>query len=493
MVPDGTSLPVLAACLSYLICLVFIGALTARFSSTGIAEFFLGGRRLSGLVVALSAVVSGRSAWLLLGFSGIAFTRGLSAFWAVAGYIAAELLMFLFMAPALRRRTEELGALTIPDFLEARFGNRGHMLRLLSVAVILVFMTAYVGGQFKAGGKALDAAFGMGDGSGVLVTAAIVLVYTMLGGFLAVSLTDLVQACLMIVALVVVPLLALIDLGGIGAMLRELGEMDSSLLDPFALGAGGLIAFLGIGLGSPGNPHILVRYMSVKDPRQLRLAAVVGTVWNVVMAGGALLVGLTGRALFHVKEALPEGDEEKVYLCVAGEYLSPFLYGVVLSSVLAAIMSTADSQLLVAASAVVRDFRQKFLGQDSPPDRKRDVLLSRVVVAILVVIAVILGFLAEDLVFWLVLFAWGGVGAAFGPTIVLALFWRGMTRWGAAAGLVTGTGVLIAWKVSGLSDTVVYELVPAFFLATLAVVVVSLATRQTEVVDSKPLKRQDTP
>ncbi len=472
-----TGFSVLAACLTYLTLMVLIGALSARFSSGGILEFFLGGRRLSGFVVALSAVVSGRSAWLLLGFTGVAFTRGISAVWAVVGYIVAELFMFLFMAPALRSRTEELDAMTIPDFLEGRFGNRGQMLRILSVAVILVFMTAYVGGQFKAGGKAFDAAFGIDAGSGVLVTAAIVLVYTMLGGFLAVSITDLVQACLMIIALVAVPILAVADCGGVGPMLEKLGGLDSCLLDPLALGAGGLIAFLGIGLGSPGNPHILVRYMSVSDPRQLRLSAVVGTIWNTVMAWGALFIGLAGRALLETKEALPDGDVETVYLCLASRYLSPFLYGLVLSSVLAAIMSTADSQLLVAASAVVRDIGQKILGRSPPGGQGRDVLLSRAVVALLVVVAVVLGILAEDLVFWLVLFAWGGVGAAFGPTIILALCWKGMTRWGAAAGLITGASVLIVWKLSGLSESVVYELVPAFFLSALAIWAVSLFTR----------------
>ncbi len=475
---DGDFL-VLLACLLYLAVILGIGAASARFSSAGIGEFFLGGRRLSAVVVGLSAVVSGRSAWLLVGFTGMAFEMGLSALWAAAGYIVVELLLFLFVAPALRRRTAALGALTIPDFFEERFQDKSRLLRLLSALIILVFMTAYVSAQFVSGGKALGATFQMGQGTGLVVTAAIVLAYTMVGGFLAVSLTDLVQALFMILALVVLPVMAVIHLGGAGEMFRILGGMEGALLDPFALGLGGLIGFLGIGLGSPGNPHILVRYMSVKDPQKLKVSAAVGTLWNIVMAGGALFIGLAGRAVYLTKDALPKGDTENVYPELAGELLHPFVFGLVLAALLAAIMSTADSQLLVAASALVRDIYQKIFRREKDVSAQKLVLLSRIVIVLLVAAAVLFGFAARDLVFWLVLFAWSGLGASFGPTIILALFWKGATRAGIAAGLLSGTATVIAWKLTGLGQDL-YQLIPGFAVSFLAVVLVSLAGRRQD-------------
>jgi sodium/proline symporter len=461
---------------AYLLIIILIGLLSIRFSSTGIGEFFLAGRRLHRFVVALSAVVSGRSAWLLLGMTGMAYARGVSAVWAVVGYILVELFLFLFLAKRLRRFTAQMDNLTLPDFFESRYGDRSGMLRLVTVAIILVFMIGYVAAQFKAGGKAFAASFGLTPVAGVATTAGIVLVYTMLGGFLAVSLTDVVQAVFMILALVVLPIVAVMDFGGLDAVFSALAALDPRLLDPFALGFGAFIGFLGIGLGSPGNPHILVRYMAIEDARQLRTSALVGTVWNVVMAWGALYIGLVGRAFFPEQTMLPASDTENLYPFLAQAHLHPVLFGMVVASIFAAIMSTADSQLLVAASGVVRDLYQKVFRQHEVIPQRRLVLLSRIVVFALVVAALILGAVAERLVFWLVLFAWAGLGASFGPTVILSLYWKRTTRAGVVAGLLTGTLVTVIWYLVPALKAAIYELVPAFLLALLATVVVSWIT-----------------
>jgi SSS family solute:Na+ symporter len=473
-----------AAFLGYLLILIVIGIYSSRFSSEGISEFFVGGRRMNRLVVALSAVVSGRSAWLLLGVTGMAYAMGASALWSVTGYTIAELFLFLFYARRLRHFSEAHDCITLPDFFASRFGDDDGKLRLTLAVIILVFMVVYVSAQFVGGGKAMAASFGMTPNVGVLVTAAIVLGYTMMGGFLAVSLTDTLQAFFMMLGLVVLPFVAITHGGGWGPVMADLRAYDPAFVDPISLGFGAWVGFVGIGLGSPGNPHILVRYMSIRDPKQLKWAAWVGTSWNVIMGAGAVLVGMAGRIYFPEVGQLLAEDTENLYPMLAQVHLHPILFGVVVASIFAAIMSTADSQLLVAASALVRDFYEKVVRRERPVPQETLVVYSRVMVGLLVLVALVLGWLAESLVFWLVLFAWAGLGAALGPTSILALYWRGLTRAGVFAGLITGTFVTFVWNLTPALDALIYELVPAFPLAFLAAVVVSHLTTPPEDADA---------
>ncbi len=475
-VPIAAGPAAIGAFVFYLLVVVAIGLASARFSSTGISEYFVGGRRMGRFVVALSAVVSGRSAWLLLGVTGMAYARGASAVWAVVGYIVVELLLFLFFAPRLRRFTERHDCITVPDYFAARFDDRSGALRTLLVAVILLFLVGYVAGQFVGGGKAFAAGFGLAPTTGVLLTAGIVLAYTMTGGFLAVSLTDMIQAIFMLFALVVLPAIATAQRGGPGPVLSELAALDPALVDPAALSLGAAIGFLGIGLGSPGSPHILARYMSISDPRQLRASAWIGTTWNALMAAGALWIGLVGRAWYPEVSMLPGADTENLYPVLAQQHLPPVLFGAVVASIFAAIMSTADSQLLVAASSVVRDVYEKVIRRGEEVPQRRLVLLSRLVVCALVVLAVAFGLAADQLVFWLVLFAWAGLGAALGPTAILALFWRRTTRAGVMAGVVAGTLTTIGWYFAPALKARMYELVPGFAAGLAATIVVSLLT-----------------
>ncbi|MEX0647399.1 MAG: sodium/proline symporter [Balneolaceae bacterium] len=465
-----------AAFAGYLILLIGIGIYASRFSSQGISEYFIGGRKMNRFVVALSAVVSGRSAWLLLGVTGMAYAQGPSAIWAVAGYIVVELFLFLYYARRLRNFTEARNCITVPDFFAERFDDHDGKLRITIVIIILVFMIGYVSAQFVAGGKAFASGFGMEMNTGIFFTALIVVIYTILGGFLAVSLTDMIQAVFMILALVILPLIAILNFGGLGFLLNQLAEADLMYVDPFAVSLGAAIGFMGIGLGSPGNPHILARYMSIDDSRQLRTAAVIGTTWNVIMAWGAVFIGLAGRAWLPDVNMLPAGDTETLFPVLAQQHLHPVLFGVVLASIFAAIMSTADSQLLVAASSVVRDIYDKLIRKEEEIPQKKLVLYSRAVVLVLVVLSLLFGYLAEDLVFWLVLFAWAGLGASIGPTSILALYWKGTTRAGIFAGLITGTFVTIVWYFMPVLKDNMYELIPGFASALFATWIVSLYT-----------------
>ena len=461
------------AFLLYLVMIVLIGMWSARYSSKGLTEFFLGGRKMNKFVVALSAVVSGRSSWLLLGLTGMAYVRGVSAIWAAVGYVIAEYLMFLFAAPKLRKATEDQNDLTLSDYFSSRFNDKTNLLRISSAVIILVFMSAYISAQFVGGGKALSSSFGMEPNTGVFLTALIVLGYTLMGGFLAVSITDVVQAVFMIFSLVALPLIVIFDAGGISNIVAKLNLTDAALLDPLAISAGALIGFVGIGLGSPGNPHILVRYMSIDDPKKLKFSAYVGTFWNIIMAVSAVAIGLFGRIYFTGIESLPGGDPENLFPMVASEHLHPVLFGIIIASILAAIMSTADSMLLVCASAVIRDIYQKVIAPGKVIKERYLVLYSRVIITVIVLASLLFGYIASDLVFWLVLFAWGGLGAAFGPAIILALFWEKTSKAGVFAGFITGVLTVIIWNRVDFLKGFLYELVPGFIFAGLAVIIFS--------------------
>jgi sodium/proline symporter len=438
------------------------------------SDFFVGGRAMGRVVVALSAVSSGRSSWLILGVSGLAYTLGVAAVWAVVGYTTVELAQFLTIGPRLRRATERHGSITLLDYFESRFEDRRHLLRLVGAAAIACFTTAYVAAQLNAGAKTLESALGLPLGWCLAVSAAVIVVYMVLGGFVAVAYNDVVRAVIMLFGLVVLPAVVLANAGGMRAVTELLAALDPSLLDPRSLGFGAFLGLVGIGLGSPGQPHILVRYMSIDHPDRLRGAAVIGTLWNVVLGLGAVSIGVLGRAMTQ-PDALPDGDPELIYLVLSSQHFGPLLYGLLVGGVFAAILSTADSQLLVVASTIVRDLWEKTFARVEPADERAKLALSRVVVVLAGVAALLLAYFAQDLVFWLVLFAWGGLGAALGPALILALYWPRTTRNGAAAGMVVGTAVTIVWRLWLKEPTGIYELVPAFFSALAAVVLVSLA------------------
>lgn len=472
----------LIAFIGYLVMIVIVGLLAARFSSKDISNFFIGGRQMNLFVVAISAVVSGRSAWLLLGLTGMAYTMGLSALWAAAGYIIAEFFLFLYFAPRIRRFSEKTDCITIPDFFEERFADRTGVLRAIVAIIIIIFMLAYVSAQFVAGGKTFSAGFELTPQQGILLTALIILFYTIIGGFLAVSITDTIQGVIMIVALIVLPVVVIIHLGGFAQFYvhaSQIATPGGSFTNAFALGGGALIGFLGIGLGSVGNPHIIARYMSIKDPQKLKMTALVGTVSNILMALGALLTGMAGRIYFPDVNMLPLQDAENLYPTLASEHLHPVMFGVVIASIFAAIMSTADSQLLVAASALVRDIYEKMIFKKKVVSQQKLVATSRWFVLLLVILSLVLAFVAENIVFWLVLFAWAGLGAALGPTSILSLYWRNATRSGIIAGILSGAFTVIVWNRIDVLKDFMYELVPAFFIAFVVTIVVSRFTAKT--------------
>ncbi|UCZ52672.1 sodium/proline symporter [Bacillus shivajii] len=477
----------------YLILLVAIGIISSRKSSGGLTDFFLAGRKLSKWTVAFSAVSSGRSSWLVLGVSGTAYLTGLNAVWAVAGYITVEVFMFFFVAKRFRSFSEKTGSITIPDIFESRLGDPWKILRVVSALIILFFMVAYVGSQLVGGATAFSGALGISSTQGMWLTAAIIFLYTILGGFHAVSRTDVLQILFMFFSLVILPIVALVQLGGFEPVLATMHAEGGGFTSPFAFAFGAVIGLLGIGFGSPGNPHIVVRYMSLKNVKEMRQAALIATFWNVIMGWGAVMVGLIGRAYFPSVDMLPGENNEQIFTSLGAEVMNPFFAGILLVAVLAAIMSSADSQLLVGSSAVVRDIVDKTFGKGKEIPQQRLVMYSRMTIVIIMALSIWLATTAEAFVFWMVLFAFGGLGACFGPALILSFYWKGLSRAGVLTGMITGLFTVIMVKqqpewtyrfidVHEFLNTyffgITYEAVPGFLIATFFTVVVSLFTKK---------------
>ena len=317
------------------------------------SDFFIGGRSMNAFVVGLSAVSSGRSSWLVLGMSGMAYMSGVSAIWAIAGYTLVEAWQFIYLGRKLRSETQRMDSITLLDYFEARYNDKTRLLRIAGVVIIGIFITAYVAAQFNAGAKSLSTALDLSLPLSLGISGLLIMVYMVLGGYVAVAYNDVVRAVIMLIGLVVLPVIGIVKVGGLGILNEMLHQLSPAYLDPFSLGAGVIIGFLGIGLGSPGQPHIVVRYMSIKDPAKLKYSAIFGTFWNVVLGIGALCIGLVGRILVPDINALPGSDPEMIYLVMSSNYFGPVLYGLLVGGVFAAILSTADSQLLVVASTFV--------------------------------------------------------------------------------------------------------------------------------------------
>ena len=453
---------------------VLVGLLSMRRTQNQ-SDFFVGGGAMNRFVVALSAVSSGRSSWLVLGVSGMAYKMGIGAVFAILGYIAVEALQFVYVGKRLRKMTGQTGAITLMDFFADRFGDSNKMLRIIGSAIIVLFTTAYVAAQFNAGAKTITSALHLPFGVSLVAAGILVIAYMLLGGFVAVAWNDVVRACIMIFGLVVLPVAVFFRLGGLAAFWHGLPDTHTTLL---SVGGGAIVGFLAIGLGSPGQPHIVVRYMSIKDARQLSSAAIIGTVWNVILGLGAVAIGLLGKAMIPDVSQLPGNDPEMVYLVLSDAQFGPLLYGLLVGGIFAAILSTADSQLLVVASTLVRDLYEKVFCKSTLRDDRR-LALSRKILAIAGCAAILLAWLADDLVFWLVLFAWGGLGASLGPALILSLYWKRVRPEGVITGMIAGTLVTIVWKLFLKSVTGIYELIPAFLCATLSIVVVSLLYSRT--------------
>ena len=467
------STPLIVAFTAYLLLMVVIGFVAWRRTRT-FDDYILGGRSLGPYVTALAAGASDMSGWLMMGLPGALYLTGASEGWIAVGLIIGAWFNWRFVAGPLRVYTERANnALTLPDYFTHRFEDRSKLLRILSALVILVFFAIYCASGIVAGARLFESMFGLPYGQAMLWGALVTIVYTFIGGFLAVSWTDTVQASLMIFALLLVPSFAIAGVGGPAASLALIEQVDPSRLA--WIGAGGLVAVvsaLAWGLGYFGQPHVLARFMAADDLATIPRARRIAMTWMVACLAGAVATGLAGIAWFaqHPELAGPvDANPERVFIALAEHLFNPWIAGIVLSAILAAIMSTLSAQLLVCSSALTEDFYRGFVRQKA--GHRELVWFGRAMVLAVALLAIWIARDPDSRVLGLVSYAWAGFGAAFGPVVLLSVFWQRMTRNGALAGMLAGAATVLLWKQTG---SALYEMVPGFLAGTVAVVVFSL-------------------
>ncbi|EML6321589.1 sodium/proline symporter PutP [Bacillus cereus] len=460
----------------YMAGMLYIGYWSYK-KTSDLSDYMLGGRGLGPAVTALSAGASDMSGWMLMGLPGAMYATGLSSVWIAIGLLIGAYANYLIIAPRLRTYTEVANdSITIPDFLENRFKDRTKILRFVSAVVILVFFTFYASTGLVSGGRLFENSFNLDYKIGLFVTVGVVVAYTLFGGFLAVSWTDFVQGCIMFIALVLVPIVAFTDVGGITETFNTIKQVDASHLDMFkGTTILGIISFLAWGLGYFGQPHIIVRFMAITSIKDLKTSRRIGIGWMTISIIGAMLTGLIGIA-YYAKNNTTLQDPEMVFVTFSNILFHPYITGFLLSAILASIMSSISSQLLVISSAVTEDFYKTFFRRNASD--KELVFIGRLSVLVVAMIAVVLAYHPSDTILTLVGYAWAGFGSAFGPAILLSLYWKRTNKWGVLAGMIVGAVVVIAWVQIPSLKAIMYEMVPGFFCSLLTVIVVSLLTKE---------------
>ncbi|NRA30978.1 MAG: sodium/proline symporter PutP [Parvularculaceae bacterium] len=487
---------------AYFVLMLAIGFYAYRNSTEDSAGYLLGGRKLGPAVGALSAGASDMSGWMLLGLPGAVFVSGLSEVWIAIGLVIGAFCNYWLVAPRLRVYTEKADdAITIPDFFEKRFDDPTRALRVLSAVVIIIFFTVYTSSGLVAGGKLFEASFGLDYGLGLLITAVVVIAYTAIGGFFAVSLTDFVQGCIMFIALVLVPVVAVQVIGGWGETASVLTQKNPAMLSLWqaalpdggaqAVSMVGLISLMAWGLGYFGQPHIIVRFMAIRTVKDITIARHIGMSWMIITLIGAVGVGLAGAAYtlengevvasyLSQEGQNPSFDAETIFILLSQILFHPFIAGFLLAAILAAIMSTISSQLLVSSSSLTEDIYRVFVRRGATDSEL--VLAGRLCVLAVAVVAMLLALDRSSNVLDLVSNAWFGFGSAFGPLVLLSLYWSRMTWQGALAGMLTGAVVVLVWvygppALLGDLRGQVAAIIPGFALSMAAIVAVSLVSK----------------
>ncbi|BCN26818.1 sodium/proline symporter PutP [Vibrio alfacsensis] len=462
---------------AYLLIMVAIGVYAYKRTSNS-SDYFLGGRSLGPWPAALSAGASDMSGWLLLGLPGYAYAAGIEAFWLAGGLLLGTWANWLINAKRLRTFSIQTDSLTLPEFLSRRFNDKSKLIQTISAFFILLFFLFYTSSGLVAGGKLFETVFGLDYSIAVVIGTVCVVSYTLFGGFLAVSWTDLVQGLLMAAALMIVPV-AVMD-GGLGQLATDMREINPELLTLWndvngePLSAIAIISLAAWGLGYFGQPHILARFKASRSNKDLTTARRIAVGWTALSMTGALLIGLVGLVWVTNHPGTQLDDGEKIFMLLVNTVFHPVIAGILLAAILAAVMSTADSQLLVSSSALAEDFYKQVIKPNASSEEV--VMIGRVGVIVISLIALFLAMTPDSSVLGLVSYAWAGFGAAFGPAVVLSLYWNGMNRNGALAGILVGGITIVVWKqlTGGWFD--VYEIVPGIIFSTIAIVLVSKMT-----------------
>lgn len=473
---------------AYFIVLLGIGYYGFKQSTSNVSEYMLGGRNIGPYVTALSAGASDMSGWMIMGLPGEVYSTGLSAAWLAIGLTIGAYINYVVVAPRLRVYTEKAGdAITLPDFFKNRVDDKSNLIKIIAGGIIVVFFTLYTHSGMVSGGVLFESAFGLNYHFGMLLVAIIVIAYTFFGGYLAVSLTDFFQGVVMIIAMVMVPIVAMMQLSGLDTI-SQAAELKPTNLDLFkGTTFIGIISFFAWGLGYFGQPHIIVRFMSIKSIKQLPTARRFGIGWMAISLLGAVGVGLVGITFVN-NGGVELKDPETLFILMGQILFHPLVGGFLLAAILAAIMSTISSQLLVTSSSLTEDFYKLFRGEEAAKEHQKEfVLVGRLSVIVVAIISIWIAWSPNDTILNLVGNAWAGFGAAFGPLVLFSLYWKGLSRTGAISGMLSGAIVVILWIafVKTLGETNdffnLYEIVPGFLASLIVTFIVSKLTKKPQI------------
>ncbi|PTH23741.1 sodium/proline symporter PutP [Staphylococcus arlettae] len=479
----------------YFIILLIIGYYGYKKATGNISEYMLGGRSIGPYVTALSAGASDMSGWMIMGLPGEVYTTGLSAAWLAIGLTIGAYINYIVVAPRLRVYTEKAGdAITLPDFFKNRLNDKANVIKIISGAIIVIFFTLYTHSGMVSGGKLFDSAFGLDYHLGLILVAVIVIAYTFFGGYLAVSLTDFFQGVIMLIAMVMVPIVTMMQLNGLDT-LSQAAELKPTNLDLFkGTTVIGIISFFAWGLGYFGQPHIIVRFMSIKSVKQLATARRFGIGWMAISLLGAVGVGLVGITFIN-QQNVELQDPETLFILMSQVLFHPLVGGFLLAAILAAIMSTISSQLLVTSSSLTEDFYKLIRGEEAAKKHEKEfVFVGRMSVILVSIVSIAIAWSPNDTILNLVGNAWAGFGASFGPLVLLSLYWKGLSRTGAVSGMLSGAVVVILWivfvKPLGATNDFfnLYEIVPGFLTSLIVTVVVSMFTKKPDLDVAAELK-----
>lgn len=476
------NLSVIITFAAYLVFMLLVGTHFYK-KNESLSDYLIGDRQLNKWVTSMSAQASDMSGWLLLGLPGYAYLQGLEAVWIALGLGIGTYLNWKFVAQKLRRLTELAGnAITLPDYFANRFNDHNKSLRVLSSLFILVFFLIYTASGFVAGAKLFESVFGLPYHSALLIGVVVIISYTALGGFMAVSWTDFFQGIIMFFAIIIVPILGIHAVGGFEETSIAWKSVSPGFLDVFSHGDGEnlkaitIISLMAWGIGYFGQPHILTRFMAIRSPGEIKPARKIAMVWVAISLTCAVVVGMVGR--IYLADKLPDSDSEKVFMILVDQLTHPIIGGILLAAVLAAIMSTADSQLLVTSSALTEDLYRVIIRPQA--SNKELVWVSRGTVIAVATLACILALKPDSSVLGLVSYAWAGFGATFGPLILISLYWKRMTKNGAIAGIIGGGITVLIWKQMSGGLFELYEIVPGFIISSALIIVVSLIDKEPE-------------
>jgi len=461
----------------YLITIFIIAISVSKFSSSGIKALYIGNRQINRFLVAVSSVISGRSTWLLLFLTGQSYLMGFSAIWIFLGYIIAELFLLIHYAPRIKDLAERYDSITLPGLVSARLNDKKGYLRLIISVIIILYAIVFISAQVVSGAKLLFSNFGTDQKTGIIFSAVFLLFVSMLGGFKGLIYSDLLNSIFFLIIIILLPVISYYDLGGTQEIQTRIGRLDPKYFNPFVITSGLILGSFAHAFSSPGNPHVILRFMSVSHRSHFQWIAKTGTLLNITFAFGALLIGITARVYFPNIESLPSEDHYNSFITLSSAVLPPSMAGIVLAIIIGSFISSSSSYTLIASSSLTSDIYEKFFHKKQKISSEKLILFSRIAFILIIYLVIAACIYLPKSITWYMEHVWKGLAVSAGPVMLFLLFWKKTTTWGFVTGLLAGLVFHIIWNISFPKNSLDQGIISCFLFTGLITMIVSLIQR----------------